>query len=77
MCLFVRYPTLKLFDKGPKVSKIAELLKKHGSSLKPTEEFTLAMRSAVISFQKKHSLEPTGVVDKNTWKALKKKHHKC
>lgn len=77
MCLFKRNSELKLFDQGKKVLKASELLAKHGSSLKPTEEFTLAMRSAVIAFQKKHDLNKTGIIDKKTWKALKKKHKKC
>jgi peptidoglycan hydrolase-like protein with peptidoglycan-binding domain len=68
---------LKLFDVGPNVKKASILLANHGSSLKPTEEFTLAMRSAVKAFQKKHDLEQTGVIDKKTWRALKKKHVKC
>ena len=76
-CLFNIYPTLKLNDKGPKVLKASELLAKHGSSLKPTEEFTLAMRNAVGAFQKRHEIPVTYCVDKPTWKALKKKHKKC
>lgn len=77
MCLFAKKPTLKLFDRGPKVMEASKLLANHGSSLKPTYEFTLAMRSSVMAFQRKHELEVTGVIDKKTWKALKKKHKKC
>lgn len=73
MCMLIGCPELKLLDKGPKVRKASELLAKHGSSLKPTDLFTLAMRSAVLAFQKKHGLEQTAKVDKATWKALKKK----
>ena len=72
--LFFKCKTeLKLYDKGKKVLKASELLAKHCSSLKPTEEFTLAMRSAVMAFQKKHGLEKTGIIDKKTWRELKKK----
>ena len=67
------FKELKLFDVGNKVKRASIMLGKHGSSLKPTEEFTLAMRSAVIAFQKKHNLEATGRIDVKTWRALKKK----
>ena len=73
MWLFKRKTELKLHDIGKKVLKASELLAKHGSSLKPTEEFTLAMRSAVTAFQKKHNLDKTGIIDKKTWRELKKK----
>jgi peptidoglycan hydrolase-like protein with peptidoglycan-binding domain len=74
MCLLIGYPELKLFDRGPKVMEASKLLAKHGSTLKPTYEFTVAMRSALLAFKKKHSLDPTPVVDKKTWRQLKKKH---
>lgn len=77
MCILFGCKTLKLHDRGPKVRKASELLAKHGSSIKPTDEFTIAMRSAVKAFQKKHGLELTCEVDKPTWKALKKKHKNC
>jgi peptidoglycan hydrolase-like protein with peptidoglycan-binding domain len=77
MCLLIGYPRLQLFDRGPKVKLASELLAKHGSKIKPTEEFTLAMRSAVIAFQKKHGLEYTAEIDKATWRALKSKHINC
>lgn len=77
MCWFKRSPTLQLHDQGPDVLEASKSLQKHGSKLKETDIFTLAMRSAVISFQKKHDIEPTGVIDKQTWKALRKKHRKC
>ena len=77
MCMLIGYPELKLFDRGQKVMLASQLLANHGSSLKPTYEFTIAMRSAVMAFQKKHDLEKTGIIDKKTWKCLKKKHKKC
>jgi peptidoglycan hydrolase-like protein with peptidoglycan-binding domain len=77
MCLFNRYPVLRLYDRGPKVREASLLLAKHGSSLKPTDCFSIAMRSAVMAFQKKHGLMQIPMVDKATWKALKKKHKTC
>lgn len=64
---------IKLNDKGRKVRKIAFMLQKHGSSIKLTDEFTIGMKSAVKSFQKKHNLIPMGTVDRETWRELKKK----
>lgn len=74
MCMFNRYPELKLFDKGPKVRLASELLSQHGSKLQPTDEFSIAMLSSVKGFQKKHGMSMTGTIDKKTWKQLKKKH---
>lgn len=77
MCLFNRYPELKIHDRGPKVLEASKLLAKHGSNLKETNYFSIAMRSSVLAFQKKHDLEQTAKIDKATWKALKKRHKKC
>lgn len=63
---------LKMGDKGPAVQYMALWLKQHGSSIKPTSVFHIGMRSAVISFQKKNKLKPTGVIDKKTWDKLGK-----
>lgn len=63
---------LKLGDAGPMVQYMALWLKQKGSSLKPTGKFHIGMRSAVISFQKKNNLKPTGVIDKKTWEKLVK-----
>lgn len=63
---------LKLGDTGPAVQYMMLWLKQKGSSLKPTNKFHIGMRSAVISFQKKNSLKPTGVIDKKTWEKLVK-----
>lgn len=63
---------LKLGDAGPAVQYMALWLKQKGSTLKPTSKFHIGMRSAVISFQKKNNLKPTGVIDKKTWEKLVK-----
>ena len=70
--LFPSFKVVKIGDEGSRVEKIAQLLQKHGSKIKPTRKFTVGMKSAVTSFQKKHNLIPTGDVDKETWKELKK-----
>ena len=61
---------LKLGDKGVAVQYMALWLAQKGSSLKPTADFHIGMHSAVISFQKKNKLKPTGVIDKKTWMKL-------
>lgn len=61
---------VKLGEKGEIVKGIAEMLQKHGSTIKVTDVFGIGMRSAVIAFQKKNNLKPTGVVDKKTWTKL-------
>ena len=63
---------LKMGDKGPAVQYMVLWLKHKGSSIQPTNVFHIGMRSAVISFQKKNKLKPTGVIDKKTWDKLSK-----
>ena len=58
---------LKFGDKGPAVEFMAFMLGQKGSALKPTGVFHIGMRSAVIGFQKKNGLKPTGIIDKKTW----------
>ena len=73
--MFILFPSFKvvsLNDEGYRVEKIAQMLRKHGSSIKDTKKFTIGMKTAVKSFQKKHNLIPTGDVDRETWKELKK-----
>ena len=57
---------------GPQVAYACAMLQKHGSTLKPTDKFHVGMRSAVICFQKKNGLKPTGAIDKKTWDKLVK-----
>ncbi len=64
------FKPLRIGDKGPDVKKIYAALKKHGSTIKPTDVFHIGMQSAVFSFQRKHNLPVTGVVDKKTWDKL-------
>lgn len=66
----LKFKPIKLGDKGADVRKVATMLKKHGSTIKPTSVFAIGMRSAVVSFQKKNNLPVTGVVDKKTWDKL-------
>lgn len=61
---------VKLGQKGEIVEGITTLLAKHGSGIKVTDTFHIGVRSAVIAFQKKNNLKPTGVVDKKTWTKL-------
>lgn len=63
---------VKLGCAGPEVLWICSLLQKKGSTVKLSEKFHIGVRSAVISFQKKNGLKPTGVVDKKTWDKLSK-----
>ena len=67
------FKNLKLYSAGKKVQKASILLANHGSKLKPTSEFSLAMRSAVMAFQRKNGLEVTGVIDWTTWCKLTSK----
>lgn len=61
---------LKLGDKGPTVQYMVLWLAQKGSTVKPTSIYHIGVRSAVISFQKKNNLKPTGVIDKKTWTKL-------
>lgn len=61
---------LKLGDKGPAVQYVVLWLAQKGSTVKPTSIYHIGVRSAVVSFQKKNNLKPTGVIDKKTWTKL-------
>ena len=63
---------VKLGAKGPAVLWICAMLQKHGSTIKQVDRFHIGVRSAVVSFQTKNKLKPTGVVDKKTWDKLGK-----
>ena len=61
---------LKLGDQGAVVEYMVHALIRHGSRMNPGDRFHIGMRSAVICFQKKNQLKPTGVIDKKTWEKL-------
>ena len=63
---------VKLGEHGPAVLWICRMLQKNGSTVKLTDKFHIGVRSAVISFQKKNKMKPTGIVDKKTWDKLSK-----
>lgn len=65
---------LKYGDEGVDVLEAQGLLRSAGSSIALTGKYTVAMVSAVRSFQKKNGLDPTGKVDSKTMKALKKQN---
>lgn len=61
---------MELGDKGPNVKRVQEMLRKTGSAVQASGEFTIGMLSAVRSFQKKNGLAVTGIVNKKTWDKL-------
>ena len=63
---------LKMGMRSKEVLWVCKMLQKKGSTIKITDEFNIGMRSAVICFQKKNKIKPTGVVDKKTWDKLSK-----
>ena len=65
-----KFQPIVLGDKGPAVKECQQLLRKAGSSIKATGEFTIGMLSAVKSFQKKNKLEATGKIDAKTFLKL-------
>lgn len=64
------FKKLKMSDEGSQVKEAQELLKKAGSTIKPTGKYNIGMYSAVKAFQKKNGLKVTGVIDSATWKKL-------
>ena len=65
-----KFAPIGLNAEGKEVEEIVKLLAKAGSSVKPTKKYTIGVRSAVLSFQKKNKLPATGIVDGKTWMAL-------
>ncbi|MCX7831843.1 MAG: N-acetylmuramoyl-L-alanine amidase [Actinobacteria bacterium] len=64
---------VKQGDRGPIVKEIQNRLLKLGYSVGPTHadgNFGLKTKEAVIKFQKKTGLKPTGIVDKETYQKL-------
>ena len=65
---------LKYGDEGIEVLEVQGLLRASGSSISLTGQYSVAMISAVRSFQKKNGLDITGKVDKKTYKLLRKQN---
>jgi len=55
-----------------KILKAQQMLRKLGSAVQVTGVWSIGMKSAIRSFQKKYGLEITGELDKKTWKKLNK-----
>ena len=56
------------------ICKAQKWLQSLGSSVKITGKWSIGMKTAVCTFQRKHNLPITGELDKITWKALKKEN---
>lgn len=64
---------VKQGDRGPIVKEIQNRLLKLGYNIGPTHadgNFGLKTKEAVINFQKKSGLKPTGIVDEETYRKL-------
>lgn len=55
---------------GEKVEEAQKALQAAGSGIQVNGKYTIGMRTAVKSFQKKHGLAVTGIIDLLTWEAL-------
>ncbi len=67
---FKKFNPIKIGESGMVVAKVCEMLRKYGSTVKPTEKYHIGVYAAVKKFQKEHGLEVTGIVDKKTWDKL-------
>lgn len=56
------------------ILKAQKWLQSCGSSIKLNGKMTIGMTTALYNFQRKHQLPVTGMLDKVTWKALKKEN---
>lgn len=68
--MFSKFMQMKIGEKSARVLKAQRLLRKAGSAIQETGEFSLGMVSAVKAFQKKNGLKETGVIDIRTWNKL-------
>ena len=68
----IKYPILKMGDKGEVVTQLQDFLSRAGSSIKITGVFNIGTRSAVCAFQKRNGLVVDGVVGTKTWDKLLK-----
>ena len=65
-------PNLYPLDSKPAVAELQELLQAHGFNLKVDGDFGCITECAVRAFQRQQGLRIHGVVDSQTWAALKK-----
>lgn len=63
---------MKYRDRGRKVRIAQMCLQKAGSNIEVNGYYSIGMISAVSKYQKDHNIEPTGKIDKKTWKVLRK-----
>lgn len=63
-----------MITNGRIIRKAQIYLRRQGSKITVDGLYTIGMRSALKSFQRKHGLERTGELDIPTWKALKKEN---
>lgn len=63
-------PTLRIGDRGPSVSDLQRLLRRHGHAVAIDGIFGQQTRTAVIGFQNSRGLAADGVVGPKTWAAL-------
>ena len=67
---------IKYGDEGKRVEEAQKLLQKAGSKIQINGKFTIGMRTAVESFQRKNKLKVTGIIDARTWEKLNAKSEK-
>ena len=70
--VYITYPTLKEGAKGQIVDQLQIFLSKCGSKVQVSGIFNSGTRNAVIAFQKRNCLNPTGIVEDTTWARLLK-----
>lgn len=64
-------PELAREARGPDVTKLQRALTEAGFGVPAIGKFGPKTEAAVLAFQKAHELEETGVVDSDTWQALR------
>lgn len=64
-------PELARNAQGPDVAKLQRALSEAGFGVPAIGKFGPKTEAAVLAFQKAHQLEETGVVDSDTWQALR------
>lgn len=68
--VYITYPIIKEGSTGQLVDQLQIFLSRYGSKVKVSGIFNSGTRNAVIAFQKKQGLDPTGIVEKQTWSKL-------